>query len=837
MFIMFVWPSVVFKGYLSKRPKVFYFGFCVTVQPILVNTVVLCLGLVHLLYPFMVRAVFYGIFLYCVMKKILIDEGMLRTIHYLLNGSYGVKLFASNAVSWLGRGIKTCFKRFYGIIKGHVWEYGLLAVAVVYGMIYFSHGAFQDYSYGFGDMYPHNAWIYGLIQGKIFSAGVYPEGMHCFLYAIHILFGVKVYSALLFTAGIHISVYLLSAYILLREVFRWRYTPVLALTLFLTLELVCVDGIFSMSRLQWTLPQEFALYTQFLCAAFLVRYLREANQVPANKPHARFYWNENLIVFAFTLAASLSIHFYATIMAFFLCVAFVPVFTRKIFYFRRFVPLVTAAVCGFLIAVLPMAGALASGIPFQGSIGWAMNVINGTAAESGGNIVTEEDTEEDNTGEEIPGGGASNGGTTGEGISGEGTTNGGTTGGGASGEGTTNGGIPGEGASGGGGQGSTSSGSQGGIVHPAMGDVPTQSAEPSRPTVSFRERVQEFSGKLTGFITRKARIMYKASYVTLYRETSAKVILAFTVLALLLWLVCKVIAAFLKLILRKRRKIAVDHFDQYLSITLSSLVFMLMYSAPSLGLPPLIAESRLCSTAQLLIVSVMMVPVDLLFTMIGFVMYEGIMKAAAALCMAGIYVGTIVTGNFHGYLYFELTRHNSAVMTTYSIIKSLPENTYTIVSPVDELYQVIQYGFHEEAVNFVNQSLTEDYTLPTEYVFIFVEKKPLQYGQSHFFTGPGWLAWEKYPAYYSSYVSQCPDITTSEISRELAEENRGQLPNSAKAYSNLETRTIVESRLYKWCQDFERLYPNELKIYYEDENFICYYFKQNVMRLYQLAIY
>ncbi len=42
------------------------------------------------------------------------------------------------------------------------------------------------------------------------------------------------------------------------------------------------------------------------------------------------------------------------------------------------------AVClGVLIAVLPMGIAYAKGVPFQGSIGWAVNVINGTDTAEG----------------------------------------------------------------------------------------------------------------------------------------------------------------------------------------------------------------------------------------------------------------------------------------------------------------------------------------------------------------------------------------------------------------------------------------------------------------------
>ncbi|MCD7836160.1 MAG: hypothetical protein LUG83_05870, partial [Lachnospiraceae bacterium] len=59
---------------------------------------------------------------------------------------------------------------------------------------------------------------------------------------------------------------------------------------------------------------------------------------------------------------------------------------------------------------------------------------------------------------------------------------------------------------------------------------------------------------------------------------------------------------------------------------------------------------------------------------------------------------------------------------------------------------------------------------------------------------------------------------------------------SSQSYSDLETRTILESTVYQWCLDFDEIYPHELRIYYEDDDFICYYFRQNTQRLYRLGI-
>ena len=383
IFLMFIWPLVVFRRLLRGKSLTFQVCFCPTCSIVLINTVVLFLGLFHILNKWTVWLFFYGVFLFCLLRFLPLDKNYIVTLKRLLNKEYGVKLFLLRK----GCGVRACcarfFRKIWRRISPHPIEYLLLFILVIYGMLYFSWGAFQDHSYGFGDMYVHHSWIYNLTLGKIFSSGVYPEAMHCFIYVMHTLFGIKIYSCNLFLAGPHIIVYLLSAYCMLKEVFRWRGSILIAMTLFLILRLDCIDAVFSMSRLQWTLPQEFGLFTQFLCAAFFVRYLRSSFHPKRGTGTMRGVWDENLLVFGLAISASFSIHFYTTIMAFFLCVCFLAFSLRRTFRKTHFLPLVTAAFLGIAVSAVPMAGALASGIPFQGSIGWALNVINGTDTKEG----------------------------------------------------------------------------------------------------------------------------------------------------------------------------------------------------------------------------------------------------------------------------------------------------------------------------------------------------------------------------------------------------------------------------------------------------------------------
>ncbi len=835
LFLMFIWPSAVFFPVMKGRSKTFRFGFCVTTQVVLVNSVVLLLGLVHLLNPWVIRILFYGSFIWAVCRNIKINDKQLQDFKHLVMGTYGRKSYIADRMSDLGKFIRYLFRKFCGFMQGHWWDYGLLVVILIFGMIYFTYGAFQDYSYGFGDMYPHSAWIYGLTQGKIFSAGIYPEAMHCFAYSIHTLFGIRIYSCMLFLAGIHVVVYLLSAYVLMKELFRFRYTPLFVLTAFLTVDLLCIDEVYSMSRLQWSLPQEFGLYTLFLCGAFLIRYSRSTKQIPVIylRPITRIrnyynrkerlkiaamipefsledelaqdnkltegYWDENLFVFAMALAASLAIHFYPTIMAFFVCVALVPILALRIFHKKRLIPLVIATALGFMIAVIPMAGALISGIPLQGSIGWAVNVINGEDEESNSNIILDEETGEEITGSLSFSWGGSSSSTKTEG-NGAGTEQE------KEGEESTSGG------------------------NVVIGNSQQVPAAPKKPLL---QRVKEL-------LFRKADALYWSGYVTLYRTERAGFIVNCTFLAFALWAAAKVILLFAKILFKFRKskwseRWNTGYYDGYFSIALVSVLFVMLYCAGSLGLPSLIAGSRICSSAQMLILAMLAIPVDMFFSLAQIIVHRGILGAVSALGVVGIYVGTIMTGTFHGYLYYELTRYNSAVMTTYSIVSSMPEGSYTIISPTDELYQMIQYGWHEELTSFMNNTRVNNYVIPTEHVFIYVEKRPIEYAQSHFFEGSDWLAWEKYPDYYNLFVSQCPEISASQISTQ--ETDLRWFMGTSSTYDNIAMRTLLESQVYRWCQKFKAIYPYEMRVYYEDDDFICYYFRQNPENLFQLSIW
>lgn len=785
--LMFLWPMVMFRKFLSGKSVTFRFCFCVTGQVVLINTVVLLLGLLHILNEWTMRILFYGSFLYSIRGYLALTKERKTKLKYLVNGSYGWKNFLMVHRRKLIRRIEAGCERLGRFYKKHWLEYSLLIVALVYAMIYFSWGVFHEHSYGFGDMYVHHSWIYGLAEGKIFSAGVYPEAMHCVIYSMHALFDIDIYSCMLFLAGIHIIIILVAAYCFMKELFAWRFSAIIVLVVFLTIDVVCVDGVFSMSRLQWTLPQEYGFHTIYICALYLLKYLsgKECSVIRGKK--SVFCWDGNLLLFTLALAASIAIHFYVTIMAFFLCLAVAFVSLKKIFQKKHFLPLLAGVFAGVFIAVAPMGIALASGIQFQGSIGWAVNVINGTDTVEGRTQSAQSYIEKEQN---------------------------------------------------------DSMNSEEGQKSGNVADAAVSGLEERVPVVSETEitiidkvwsKCCEIVHKLWQLIGNKAETIYSKAYVSLYKGERAS-ILVFASCAILT--LCALISLILFILARvkKKKRNKNRYAEEYPMVVLATFLFMVLYAAPYLGLPELIAGARLCSNMHLLLIIMLVLPVDMLFSLIAEIMPKPIENMIAVFIVVGFVVGIYAVGCYHGYLYFELTRYNAAVNITVELAENLPQNSYTIVSTTDEQYQVIQDGRHEELLNFFPEEYKSFYMIPTEYVFIFVEKEPIFYAHNHFFSGPDWLAKETYQEFYSE-KSVWPEILHSEISKEEAVKKVLRFPGKpSRAYTDRESRPILESKMYEWCEEFKELYPNEMKIYYEDEAFVCYYFRQNMQSLYNLNL-
>lgn len=732
IFLMYVWPSVVFRKHLKDKTKTYWFSFCVTVQIVVINSIVLLLGIFHILSGWIVACLLYGIFFIAVGRM----AGIAKRWPILFVNTKKEFRQLTDIKNSVLVDIKESTRSKMG-------EYISLIVSIIFGMVYFSYGAFQMHSYAFNDVFLHHEWINGLAEGKVFAGGIYPEGMHCFVYCLNVLFGIRIYSILLFLQCIHVTVFLLSAYLFLREIFHWRYSAVFTLLLFLTLDFNFTYG---MSRLQATMPMEFGLHAQFLCALYLMRYLKYEKHFVWKGKISKFYLDENLLIFMMSLSVSLITHFYVTIMAFILCASVAIYKIRNLLKRKKLIPLTVFIICGCFLAILPMVGAYVSGISLEGSIYWGLGSIKAE------NNISAEATE----------------------------------------------------------------------------GIEAEEVEKIGESLGLELQDLELIGELPDIGQKAARIIltaeyllkeiYRKGYQGMYSEERGRLIVEITVVVI----GCCFIARSGKWQFCDKLKKVCSDYPSVILLSFMAVAIYAVYTTPELGVMVLIPDHRFCSAGHMIVLAVMVMPVDIIFSISESRYNDKSLQRISYVVMLGIYVFTNILGVYHEYLYFTVLRYDAAAKVTNSIISEFPKDSYTVISPREEAAVVALDGEHKDIWEFLVNCVDVPVSIPTKYVFIYVEKKPIEYYQKYFFSGPFWLG-----------KSGEAEIKAYEISEEAAKEDMSDF-DSWYRYSK--GRIILESKAYEWCQHFENKYPSVMDIYYEDESFVCYYFKQDVDKPYDLGM-
>lgn len=156
---------------------------------------------------------------------------------------------------------------------------------------------------------------------------------------------------------------------------------------------------------------------------------------------------------------------------------------------------------------------------------------------------------------------------------------------------------------------------------------------------------------------------------------------------------------------------------------------------------------------------------------------------------------------------------NESIICITDILEQEEDFTWTICSANDERLMISDHGRHYEIIQLLwameGAGSYATLTFPTETVYFFIEKVPLDY--------------------MVSYANSGQSVSEQGASQSLPK------VNGLTAYQG-ENRWVVMSRMYYWARAFSRMYPNEMKVYLETEDFICYRLQQNPYRLYNLAI-
>ena len=453
--------------------------------------------------------------------------------------------------------------------------------------------------------------------------------------------------------------------------------------------------------------------------------------------------------FALAFSLTLAIHFYGTMIAGLCCIGIAAGFCMRFLnkeYFRR---IMLTGIISVFLAVLPMGIAFAGGTPLQGSLGWGLSVINGGSSDT-------EDTEDTSENEAA--------------------------------------------------QKQAMEEMAARLIENAQNSnsesVQTEEIPviTEAPKYSLADKAREIPEKMKNLREMMVRRIQEF-IINSQEQWCAYAVLAGIAVLLLLGVVF--------IILRR-----ITYGEMLMSAGFCMGILTLLLCAGNLGLPVLMDPARCSIYYVYLLIASMTVLGDGVLYLIFMPRILTIPRNAISFILtvsmaAGmIHQGLVKTPDFiSDYV------SNGAYTCLTNIIKENKDETWTIVSANDETQMGLDHGWHYETITFLRKQehINKDTKLiiPTEKVYFFIEKIPLNY--SVVYSGSG-----------------------QSISKKGASQS---LPNSGGIgmYQG-EGRWILMSRMYYWAQAFMEMYPNEMKVYYESEDFVCYVIPQNMYHQYNFAI-
>ena len=254
----------------------------------------------------------------------------------------------------------------------------------------------------------------------------------------------------------------------------------------------------------------------------------------------------------------------------------------------------------------------------------------------------------------------------------------------------------------------------------------------------------------------------------------------------------------------------------YLALGFAMVLLLPFFNAPAFFLPTIIPIFRLNIYFAYLMTVVAALLLDgtvqLFFDhqkTISLFRYTPIAAMAVAATLL------IVTGRYGKPVIPDQMETNGSIVATSNILRNEPNGNWTIVSAFDESVMLEDFGYHYEIITFLQEMNTNpdsgNIVIPTPSVYFYIEKVPLIYDYSLSYTGGG------------------TKISTDEAAKTI---------DYTKGFANyaVENRLIVMSKMYYWAQEYMKSYPNEMKVFFEDDDFVCYMITQNPFRLLNFAI-
>lgn len=749
-FLIILLPLYVWRNYLKDKSYIFHFVFIVLVQNGFLINLVLFLGFLGICNRFTVllgMAAFYIPISWHFSDKQFFYRWQ-RRLGSLIRVIYGKKPF-----SILRREIGGWFlKNWRQIMAWPLWqhmrqnllEYLFLLGAVIYNIWFLSYNVLEFHSYQFSDISVHQSWIHALGKGTLFVDGIYPFGMHAIIYLIHRLFFLDLREVLLYFGVFQTILLMLSIHFLARNLFHWKYGAFVAT--------ICFSLLLNQGRYAAALPQECGVFALVLAGWCLVQFFRTPlEEHMVEKKHMvekdlRARW-------LFNIKPRLNRRYLKTdLLLFMLAVSLtidyhfytaIAACVLVLSFFAAYFFQMIKKQYWVPLIVAGILGVILAVGPLMAC--YAKGIPFQESMEWAMSVIRGEKWEgsESDYQEQL------------ESFRGETE----------------------------GSQGENNENSKGGEMKPE-----------EMPGARSGVKGKSFSEKLFFYYN----AVYDFSRIVMFGDELTDVLVVCSVLV--------VVCGGLLLFFRQTRLDGAGYF----AILFYVVIIGIMGAAQTLDIIDIIGSSRAMTFAEPFLGIIYAIPLDFVFRFLNCYknnIYQRLLTfVSVALCIGLAYI-TFQQGWVHDFFDIAPAYYNESDYLVKQIRKNYKSKTFTIVSPVEELYQVIDYGYHENLSKFVNMvnGKEKEYKIPTQYIFFFIEKRVLD------------------DYYYGSV----------DVSPEYAREEFIYFASSQDYYFQ---RAVLESKAYYWALEFQKMYPNSFKIYFENDIYVAYVLKQNPYSLYNLQI-
>ena len=684
---------------------------CVTVSQVTLTCLVFVLSFMKmyntltLVLALILTILFYYKFKYRISYREKLRKLIIQ-VSDVVDGQLKISLIVRNFINKRINNASNAIKRFIRFYFDKNVAYHIIGTLCILVLaIRRGYFAITSESFPTSDVSVHTSWINFLDAGYVFSDGIYPFAMHNVVSSFAKLTFIDVVTVMRFIGPLNAIFMGILLMVFITRIFKSPAASVITGLVY------CVSSFGTgavVDRIFFSLPQEFGMLYIIPTAYFMIKFLEEERTIDG---------------ITFALAASMTVagHFYDAIFAVPLCFSLAIPYIPRLFKKGTLIKMVLSVVLAAVISLGPMMVGLMMGYRWQGSLDWAVSMM-----ESGGSDESDDKSQTAQSSED--------------------------------------------------------------------------KSSDQKEAEQNKESIVEKSVNSFGWLAKD------------YTDYWGQVVLWCAGISLLMG-----IGAMIFMKEKMVGRVAVG-----LALNMAMFNYVLMYPT-YYGLPSLIGSDRAVNYLIYLGAPLIGVPFGLFWNFFekklrGFRWVGSVAIVTATACLI-FFTGATFTSS----AYFRLT-YSSVTEQYYKIKNTHRKDTWTIVSTVDELSLTRNKGWHYELWEFIfsmeQYEPTRVVQIPTEYVYVVVEKRPLKYADT-------------------TYLGQPLDIygrISKASAKELLSERTIRTSRKSDYYSKYSIRERIMSKAYFWAEKYMQYFPDQMSVYYEDRDVTIYEIKQNMYALNNFAI-